>query len=60
MDSGIDRRVVPEAAVRLVAAWLLREFPARPLPTMLKLLGEGELERFRDELRERLRALTVP
>ena len=50
-DSGIDPGVL---------AWLLREFPVRPLPTMLQSFSEAELERFRDRLRERLRALAIP
>ncbi|MBN1773927.1 MAG: nucleotidyl transferase AbiEii/AbiGii toxin family protein [Deltaproteobacteria bacterium] len=50
-DAGIDPGVL---------AWLLREFPLRPLPTMLQPLDATELERFRDALRERLRALAVP
>lgn len=50
-DAGIDPGVL---------AWLLGEFPVRPLPTMLQPLDAAELERFRDALRERLRALAVP
>ncbi len=50
-DAGIDPGVL---------AWLLREFPLRPLPTMLQPLDGDELRRFRDSLRDRLRALAVP
>ena len=50
-DSGIDPGVL---------AWLLGQFPVRPLPQMLEPLTEAELERFRDELRERLRRVAVP
>jgi hypothetical protein len=50
-DSGIDPGVL---------AWLLGQFPVRPLPPMLLPLSESGLERYRDELRERLRALAVP
>lgn len=50
-DAGIDPAIL---------AWLLGQFPVRPLPMMLAPLTEGELLRFRDELRERMRALAVP
>lgn len=43
-----------------VLGWLLGQFPTRPLPVMLEPLGEAELMRFRDDLRERLRRLAVP
>lgn len=45
-DAGIDPGVL---------AWLLAQFPTRPLPAMLEPLTSEELERFRDALAERLR-----
>jgi len=50
-DAGIDPGVL---------GWLLGQFPTKPLPVMLEPLGEAELMRFRDDLRERLRRLAVP
>jgi hypothetical protein len=50
-DGGIDPGVL---------AWLLGQFPVRPLPLMLEPLMEDELLRFRDELRERMRRVAVP
>lgn len=50
-DAGIDPGVI---------AWLLGRFPTHPLPAMLEPLTEAELLHYRDELRERLRRLTVP
>jgi hypothetical protein len=50
-DAGIDAGVL---------AWLLGQFPTRPLPQMLVPLTEAELRAFRDGLRERLRRLAVP
>jgi hypothetical protein len=50
-DAGIDPATL---------AWLLREFPVRPLPAMLVALEEDELRRFRDALAERFRSLAVP
>jgi nucleotidyltransferase AbiEii toxin of type IV toxin-antitoxin system len=49
-DSGIDPGVL---------AWLLGQFPIRPLPTMLEPLTTDQLENFRDALAERLRRSTV-
>ncbi len=49
-DSGIDPGVL---------AWLLAQFPTRPLPEMLEPLTSDELERFRDALAEKLRHGTV-
>ncbi len=40
-DAGIDPGIV---------AWLLSEFPTRPLPQMLESLSSKELEEFRDRL----------
>ena len=45
-DSGIDPGVL---------AWLLTQFPTRPLPVMLEPLTTEQLEKFRDALAERLR-----
>jgi hypothetical protein len=45
-DSGIDPGVL---------AWLVAQFPTRPLPVMLEPLTSGQLERFRDDLAARLR-----
>lgn len=45
-DAGIDPGVL---------AWLLTQFPTRPLPPMLEPLSSDQLEKFRDELAERLR-----
>lgn len=50
-DGGIDPGVL---------AWLLGQFPLRPLPQMLLPLSEVELERFRDDLRDRFRRATLP
>jgi hypothetical protein len=50
-DRGIDPAVL---------AWLLDQFPTRPLPEMLVPLTEAELLRFRDELRERFRRASLP
>lgn len=50
-DAGIDPGIL---------AWLLGQFPVRPLPVMLTPLTEEELKLFRDDLRERLRRLAVP
>lgn len=50
-DGGIDPGVL---------AWLLGQFPVKPLPMMLEPLTEAELIAFRDELRERFRKLSVP
>jgi Nucleotidyl transferase AbiEii toxin, Type IV TA system len=49
-DSGIDPGVL---------AWLIAQFPTRPLPAMLKPLTADELERFRDLLAETLRRRAV-
>jgi hypothetical protein len=43
-----------------VIAWLLAEFPVRPLPVMLEPLSEAELRAYRDALCERFRAVAVP
>jgi hypothetical protein len=43
-----------------VLAWLLGQFPVRPLPMMLEPLTEADLLAFRDVLRERFRRLAVP
>ncbi len=45
-DAGIDPGVL---------AWLLSQFPLRPLPTMLEPFEIEELESFRDQLAERFR-----
>lgn len=45
-DSGIDPGVL---------AWLLSQFPTRPLPAMLEPLTSNQLESFRDALAEKLR-----
>lgn len=45
-DAGVDPGVL---------AWLLAQFPTRPLPAMLEPLTSSQLETFRDELAERLR-----
>jgi len=50
-DGGIDPGVL---------AWLLGQFPVRPLPAMLEPLTELELAQFRDQLRERFRRMAVP
>lgn len=50
-DAGIDPGIL---------AWLLGQFPVRPLPVMLAPLNASELLAYRDALRERLRALAVP
>jgi hypothetical protein len=49
-DSGIDPGVL---------AWLLAQFPTRPLPAMLEPLTSDQLEKFRDALAERLRGGAV-
>jgi hypothetical protein len=50
-DGGIDPGVL---------AWLLRQFPLQPLPSMLVPLDADELEAFRDDLANRMRRLAVP
>jgi hypothetical protein len=50
-DGGIDPGVL---------AWLLGQFPVRPLPRMLEPLSEAELLAYRDALRGRFRRLAVP
>lgn len=50
-DSGIDPAIL---------AWLLGQYPVRPLPEMLVPLDEDELRRFRDELRERMKRRSLP
>lgn len=50
-DAGIDPGIL---------AWLLGQFPCRPLPRMLEPLSPEQLRLFRDELRERLRRIAVP
>jgi hypothetical protein len=49
-DSGIDPGVL---------AWLLKQFPVEPMPTMLEELEPGALLRFRNELSERLRRVAL-
>lgn len=49
-DAGIDPAVL---------AWVLAQFPTRPLPAMLEPLTADELEKFRDVLAERLRGSSV-
>jgi hypothetical protein len=50
-DAGIDPAVL---------AWLLGQFPVRPLPEMLEPVTEASLLAFRNALRERLHRLAVP
>ncbi len=50
-DAGIDPGVL---------AWLLRDFPTRPLPQMIEPLTEAELAAFRDQLGERFRRAAMP
>jgi len=50
-DAGIDPGVL---------AWLLSRFPTEPLPQMLEPLTAKQLQRFRDELAERLRQIAFP
>jgi hypothetical protein len=50
-DTGMDPGIL---------AWLLRDFPVTPLPQMLVPLSSEELSRYRDELAERLRKLSLP
>jgi hypothetical protein len=40
-------------------AWLIREFPVRPLPVMLQPLSEIELAQYRDHLVERFKQFTI-
>lgn len=49
-DAGIDPGVL---------AWILAQFPIRPLPVMLEPLTAEELKRFRDSLAERFRSSSV-
>ena len=49
-DAGVDPGVL---------AWLLAQFPTRPLPPMLEPLTSEQLEKFRDALAERLRHNTI-
>jgi len=50
-DAGIDPGIL---------AWLLRQFPVSPLPTMLSPLSSDDLRAYRDALAERMRKLAVP
>ncbi len=50
-DGGVDPGTL---------AWLLVDFPVRPLPQMLLPLTELELLAFRDELRDRMKRLSLP
>jgi hypothetical protein len=50
-DAGVDPAVM---------GWLLDQFPIAPLPVMLSPLTSGELQTFRDDLRDRLRRLAKP
>jgi hypothetical protein len=50
-DAGVDPGVL---------AWLLGQFPIEPLPIMLEPLTREELGAFRESLRERFRALSIP
>jgi hypothetical protein len=50
-DAGIDPSIL---------AWLLGQYPTRPLPDMLVPLSEEELRRFRDDLRDRFKRGSVP
>jgi hypothetical protein len=49
-DAGVDPGVL---------AWLLTQFPTHPLPLMLEPLSSEQLEKFRDELAEKLRRSEV-
>ena len=49
-DAGIDPGVL---------AWLVAQFPVRPLPAMLAPLASDQLEAFRDAFGERLRSSAV-
>lgn len=49
-DSGIDPAVL---------AWLLAQFPTRPMPLMLEPLSSEQLESFRNALAQRLRRSSV-
>lgn len=50
-DAGIDPATL---------SWLLGQFPVEPLPVMLVPLRGSEVLEFRNELRERLRRLSLP
>jgi hypothetical protein len=50
-DTGMDPGIL---------AWLLRDFPVRPLPQMLLPLTSEQLADYRDELAERFRKLSLP
>jgi nucleotidyltransferase AbiEii toxin of type IV toxin-antitoxin system len=49
-DAGIDPGVL---------AWLVAQFPTRPLPAMLEPLTSDQLEGFRDALARKLRSLAA-
>jgi hypothetical protein len=49
-DAGMDPGVL---------AWLLRDFPIDPMPSMLKPLSRDELRAFRDALAERMRRVAI-
>lgn len=49
-DAGIDPGTL---------AWLLQTFPVEPLPVMLEPFDSERLRKYRDDLAERLRRLTV-
>jgi len=50
-DTGMDPGIL---------AWLLKDFPVRPLPQMLIVLTIDELLRYRDDLAERLKRFSLP
>jgi hypothetical protein len=50
-DTGMDPGIL---------AWLLKDFPVKPLPQMLLPLSIDELTRYRDALAERLRTFSLP
>ncbi len=50
-DAGIDPAIL---------AWLLNQLPVEPMPEMLLPLSSAELLAWRDELAERMRAVSLP
>jgi len=50
-DGGIDPATL---------AWLLRDFPTRPMPQMLEVLSAVELVAWRDELARRMGEVSIP
>lgn len=49
-DAGVDPSTL---------AWLVRDFPVRPMPLMLEPLSEADLVQYRDDLAQRFKRLAI-